>query len=288
MENEEKNIIPYDDDKIILDSYPYLSIIILSKDRNDLLTQLIMSIIEKTNYEKNKLLIYIADTGSNQKNLEELDNLVSSWQKELNVVLIKYNYYNFAKINNDVVINKIDNKTEYILFCNNDIKLINDAISHMMLLQLRAPKAGTIGCRLHYGDGSIQHLGIWIQYDKNLNKISLGHIGYHKNFSRMAIFQNEHPNGLVSFGNTGGFLLIKKDLFMKYKFNEDYQCCFEDVQLNAALLNDGYYNITSLKGVCYHYAGSTRHDAMTISDYQNMENFIINNCPNIMKQWKEM
>ena len=75
---------------------------------------------------------------------------------------------------------------------------------------------------------------------------------------------------------------------MKYKFNEDYQCCFEDVQLNAALLNDGYYNITSLKGVCYHYAGSTRHDAMTISDYQNMENFIINNCPNIMKQWKEM
>mgnify|MGYP000085323662 CR=1 FL=1 len=46
-----------------------------------------------------------------------------------NVNLIEYDYYNFAKINNDVVKHHITNEYEYLLFCNNDIKLLNNVKS---------------------------------------------------------------------------------------------------------------------------------------------------------------
>ena len=46
-----------------------------------------------------------------------------------NISLIEYDYYNFAKINNDVVKNHVTNEYEFLLFCNNDIMLLNN-INH--------------------------------------------------------------------------------------------------------------------------------------------------------------
>ena len=45
---------------------------------------------------------------------------------------MEFDYYNFAQINNEVVYEYVSNDTELVLFCNNDIELINDAISRMV------------------------------------------------------------------------------------------------------------------------------------------------------------
>ncbi len=108
--------------------------------------------------------IFIADTGSSEEE--------KNWIKENiipmgNIKLIEYDYYNFAKINNDVVKNHIGDHYEFLLFCNNDIKLLNNVIYGMMKVFKDNVKTGTVGCRLHYGNNTIQHGGIFGLLNKN-------------------------------------------------------------------------------------------------------------------------
>ena len=87
-----------------------------------------------------------------------------------------YDYYNFAKINNDVVKNHVSEDTELLLFSNNDIKVLNNAISQMVEVYLKNKKGiGTIGARLHFEDNTIQHGGIVTFLGQNNNgKYSVG------------------------------------------------------------------------------------------------------------------
>ena len=69
--------------------------------------------------------IFIADTGSTDDEKETLKSNIKDYN---NITLIEYDYYNFAKINNDVVKNHVTNDYEFLLFCNNDIKLLNNVM----------------------------------------------------------------------------------------------------------------------------------------------------------------
>ena len=84
------------------------------------------------------------DTGTNpfDKILAEIDNL-------------------WAKINNDVVFNHITKDHDAILFCNNDITIVNNStIDRMYEVYLKNKKIiGTVGCRLLYPNNTIQHDG---------------------------------------------------------------------------------------------------------------------------------
>ena len=111
---------------------------------------------------------------------------------------------------------------------------------------------GTIGIRLHYGDGSIQHNGISVVRDISEN-IHLTHVDLKKP-------ENYHIEvNYNSLGNTGAFLLINKQLFINIGcFNEDYIECFEDVELNLNCLMKEKKNITVSDAVAYHYESVSR------------------------------
>lgn len=279
----DKIIIPkHSNEKITLEIYPKIAIIILHKDKNDLIKNLLQSIYDVCTYDKNKMIIYIGDTGSNEENIKELENIIDDFVKKgLNIKLFKYKFYNFGQINNDIAFNKIDDDTNFIIFMNNDIELINDAITHVVNTYLQYPNAGTIGCRMHFKDGTIQHMGIWMEHNSTINLIKIGHIYYKENY-------NVIPNInhiITPIGNTGGFMGINKKLFTMFNgFNPYYEKCFEDVELNAALINADFINYNNLDGVCYHYEGSTRKDEILKTDYIRMEEFIILRCPNLIKK----
>ena len=223
-----------------------VAIIIPTKGKLEFLFQCIESFYEHCNP---KIFdIFIADTGSSQEEIYQIEELVQSVD---NIKLIKYNYYNFAKINNDVVKNHIGSEYEFLLFCNNDIKLLNNVVYGMLKIMKDTPKVGTVGCRLHYEDNSIQHDGVILTVSSN-NQVGVGH----KNI------QSYYPNQLgvnKVFGNTAGLMMIRKFTFEKCGyFNENYTTCFEDVELNGNCLLLGLDNYCDSDLVAFHYESQTR------------------------------
>lgn len=227
-----------------------IAIIIPTKGKVDLLKQTIDSFIEHCN--TNLFDIFIADTGSLEDEKVKIKEYIDSIKSNV-IQFIEYDYYNFGKINNDVVRNHIGDIYEYLLFCNNDIKVLNNVIYSMLKTYKLNNKTGTVGARLHYGDNTVQHDGIVGVVDKK-QKFHVTHLGLNS-------YYKYSPYNKNVLGNTGALLLIKKDLFIKCgMFNEDYISCFEDVELNLKCLMMGYQNFNDGESVAYHYESQTRND----------------------------
>ena len=228
-----------------------VAVIIPTKGKIELLKQTIDSLIEHCNVSSFE--IFIADTGSTDEEKNEILLFKKLYDSIGLIHLIEYDYYNFAKINNDVVRNHIDDSFEFLLFCNNDVKILNNVIYNMVKTHKLNPKTGTVGARLHFEDNTIQHDGIIGIIDKE-KKFHISHIG-------LKSYYNYTPYIKNVLGNTGALLMIKKELFIKCgMFNESYSCCFEDVELNMKCLTMGYQNLNDGESVAYHYESQTRND----------------------------
>lgn len=248
-----------------LKSTPKITIIIPTKGNVNLLLNCVSSIYDNGGYPGEFIEVVIADTGSTPEEKEQIKSFINSVKLVFkdNIKLVEYDFYNFAVINNDVVERYIDRDSELLLFCNNDIKVVNNVINLMMDTYLKNKKTvGTIGCRLHYGDNTIQHSGMVMfispnsrtNGQNNLFNVHLSHHGLRSYYN----YHNYTKKGVL--GNTAAFMMINKDLFKSIGgFNTDYRECFEDVELNMECINRGKENIFVGEGVCYHYESQTRN-----------------------------
>ena len=153
----------------------------------------------------------------------------------------------------------------------------------MLMVFKDNPLAGTVGSRLYYGDNTIQHSGMVILKNQKTNKIDITHLelnSYHPSFT----------NDYDVLGNTGGFMMIRKNVFIKCgMFNEKYVTCFEDVELNIKCIINGLKNILSGKASAYDYESQTRtksNDTLknTTNDYNStLLPFIKDNINKIKK-----
>ena len=254
VENHSKNL-PYSlkppilvkDKKIKLKKTPTVGVVIPTKGNVSLLKECVNSLITVDDYPN--LKIYIGDTGSSLEELEEIKNYIKD---KPTLKLIEYNYYNFASINNDIVSNHVEDDVELLLFCNNDIKLLNNAITQMVEVFNTNKQSGTVGIRLHFEDNKIQHSGVIAFVDKDYN-IRISHHG-------IGTYFNYHQGRKEVFGNTAAFMMIKKTLFKQIGgFKETYNECFEDVELNIECLNKRLKNYLVGSAVAYHYESQTRN-----------------------------
>jgi GT2 family glycosyltransferase len=236
----------YKEFNIKLKETPKVSVIIPTKNNFNLIKNNVNSWNDCVNYYNYEILI--ADTGSSPNVINRYSEILSD-----KVKLIQYDWYNFGKINNDMVRNHVSEDTELILFCNDDVKLLNDVLSRCVeIYNANKENVGTIGIRLHFADASVQHCGIAIVRDTTDN-IHLTHTDLRKT--------NNYFTGINynSLGNTGAFLLINKQVFIDIGyFNESYIECFEDVELNLNCLIKGKKNITVCDAVAYHYESMSR------------------------------
>jgi GT2 family glycosyltransferase len=237
------------------------AIIIPTKSKLDLLFDCINSFIEHCN--TNIFEIFIADTGSSDSEKDEIKNFIFNNESKVKINLIEYDYYNFAKINNDVVTNHISENFEFLLFCNNDIKVLNNVIYEMLSVFKENVNVGTVGARLHFGNNTVQHDGVCILSNNN-NQVNVSHLDF-------GSYYRYNTNRSQVFGNTGALLMIRKNIFLKVgKFNENYIGCLEDVELNIMCLKHGLKNIFSGKAVAYHYESQTRNeDPETKNKFRN-------------------
>ncbi len=262
------------DTNIKFKNEPKLAIIIPTKNNVDeLLIPCLKSIIENTSYQN--YTIYIADTGSSNEELEKTKLFINNNYNVDKIKVIEYDHYHFASINNDVVKYKIDTDTELVLFCNNDIEMVNDAISLMVKAYQDNKNVGTVGCRLHYDDGSIQHLGITLRLnDKKQVIITHSFLNWDFDNTKGRLKTNVMP----TYGNTAAFLLMNRNLFEEIGgFNEAYNVCFEDVELNLECVLRDKINYTLTNAVCYHLESQTRGRSVDNVDAQRIVNFIDEN-----------
>jgi GT2 family glycosyltransferase len=258
----------------IFQNFGKVAVIIPTKGNVKILKECITSFFEHCNI--NVFDIFIADTGSSEDEKNELKDFIGNFE---NINFIEFDYYNFAKINNEVVKKHINNDYEFLLFCNNDIKLINDVITGFLDTFQKNKKTGTVGARLHYGDNTIQHNGVFMAFINQ--KLEVGHLSL-KNY------YNFFTGNVVVFGNTGGLLMIRKKLFEKVGFfNENYISCFEDVELNIETNFLGFENIQNGDCVAYHYESLSRN--LDPDNLKKLNHDYINSLiPAVNKRWEKI
>jgi GT2 family glycosyltransferase len=238
--------------EVKLKETPKVSVIIPTKGSVNLLKDCVNSLYEKDSYRNMEVII--ADTGSEPNEIEEMNEFVLGLQWDsCDVRIVSYDYYNFAKINNDVVRNHVSEDTELLLFCNNDIKLINNAITQMVNVYLKNKKSvGTIGARLYFGDDTIQHSGVTMFLNQQKN-IMVTHHGFKS-------YYNYHNTTKEVLGNTAALMMTPKWLFDKIGgYNPFYQECFEDVEYNIECLQRNRKNYFVGEAVAYHLESQTRN-----------------------------
>lgn len=230
----------------ILD-HPKISIIIPTKDKYELISQCLKSIVQKTTYPNYEIIII--DTGSTDPKVWQLYQQLSKnikvykWKKE----------FNFSEVCNFGVTKATGS---YFLFLNNDTEIISKNWIEGMLSLAQQKHIGAVSCKLLYPDNKIQHLGGLLGITGDPDEIGIaGHAyrgtsnGFH-HFDRLAIKN-------YSFV-TGACLLVSKQKFNQVKgFGPQFKIAFNDIDFCLKLYKQGYYNIVNPHISLYHKESAT-------------------------------
>ena len=253
-----------------IDCLPFVHIIILTKNNTNLLFKCLESINKKTTYPF--YAVWIADTGSDipckklvQEKVCELNNktlrenvMPRSGFSRFN--LLEFDYYHFSKVNNEVVrmleTAGFIQADDFLLFCNNDVELLNDGVSGCVdtyyKYEREGKKVGTIGIRMHFKDNSLQHSGLMFSNQKNY--VHITHKYYHSSY----YYAQDTEECL---GNTGAFMFTPYRIFSDLgMFNEKYMEIYQDAEYNLSCIVNGYTNLIAGKLVAYHYESQTRNE----------------------------
>lgn len=264
-----------------------IAIVIPTKNNTTELFKCIESIHKFTHVDYQ---LFVADTGSESSIIHDTCKYLESFNGK-HYRFIEYDYYNFAKINNDVVRNHVSAKFDTVLFCNNDIEIANDGLIDRMyqVYQKNTKVIGTIGCRLLYPNGKIQHdgqrfilpakLGDSHPSSDRRNIIAFDH---HRQFKKHET--HPRPDAPVVAGNTFALALTPRNVFDKIGgLSEEYVSCFEDVQYNMECNLLGLANVIIESPYwAYHHESLTRGkgtecvDKLKI-DYLKIRDFTLRN-----------
>lgn len=243
-----------------------VSVICLTRNINTLLKTCIQSLIDHN--DKSNYHFHIADTGSSPEDIQKFHDHFSG---KIDYTLHDNVKYNFAKNCNWLV----QNSSEPILyFLNDDIEFRNNLPDNMLKWVQSSDKFGAVGCVMRYPNGTIQHAGqvIFKSYRNPLGwEVShafLKHDDISVAFSKQI--------AVKAFGITGGNLMITRQTFNEAgTFNEGYEYCFEDVELNVKLLANGKINVCVINDEnmkrldCIHHESLTRREQGQQNPHRN-------------------
>lgn len=222
-----------------------VAIVILTKDHPDLLERCLLSIQKYT--MKTSYKIYIGDTGSDVVNMGIMINMLKRYFNSHNLKLLQLNDYCFSQNNNDIVGQHVEEPI--IVFCNDDIELKSNCIDKMYEKLHDMEHPGSIGCKLVFPNGLIQHAG-QIAYTDQTDTLVCTHRGYKT--------LEEFPCGKV-IGNTAALMMIKKQVFLENSgFDPTFTECWEDIHLNMRLVLEGLDNWYISNIVAIHHESVSR------------------------------
>ncbi|MDS4030832.1 MAG: tetratricopeptide repeat protein [Candidatus Contendobacter sp.] len=243
-----------------------ISIIIPAKDRAELVIDCIQSIIDRTRIARYEIIV--AESEFTEENKRTLSGWTSGLGRKANfsrIDILEYDHCNLARTINDIVKNHLSRESNYILFYDSKIKLINDAIDRCLLLFREKKSVGTVGIRLHYDDNSIRHDGVKPLFGCN-NIFDI----HYQNLGSCYMY---NPDTVEIFGNTMDFLMVDRLIFEKVYLNENYNE-LPDIELNLQMIRLDRKNYHIGHAVAYYYGSQTREEnpdntKKTMDDYHN-------------------
>ena len=141
---------------------------------------------------------------------------------------------------------------DVLVFLNDDTKVESANWLDRLIMYATRPNIGAVGARLLYGDGTIQHAGIWARG---------GHPAH-----RYAGFVADHPGYMDALSVpqnclavTGACLAVEADKFVEVGgFSPEFPSSYNDVDLCLKLDDVGYRTVVDPTVVLSHYEASTR------------------------------
>ncbi len=229
--------------KYVIDGKPLVSIIIPTKDNYKYIKTCLESIIEDTTYPYFEIVV--VDTGSTDDQVLALYKAMAKGVESFKVVNYKKKF-NFSDACNQ---GAKAASGEYLLFMNNDTKVITHDWIQSLLEHAQRPEVGMVGPKLLFEDDTIQHAGIVLSerdiafhpfYGENQQTDIFTYI-YTANIRDVsAVTAACSMVGRAKFEEVGGF-----DTKLRVTYN--------DVDLNLKLREAGYNNIYTPYAELYHY-----------------------------------
>lgn len=226
---------------------PLVSIIVPTRDRVELLSACIDSVLEKTSYHPFEIIV--VDNGSVEP--EALSYLAQISEHPVVRVLRHDEPYNFSAINNRAA---REAKGTFLCLLNNDTEVVEpDWLSELMRYAIR-PEVGAVGAKLLYDDGSIQHAGVVVGLGG-----AAGHAHRFASANGPGYFRQPHVAQFVS-AVTAACLVVEQKKFdaVGGLDEQDLAIAFNDVDLCLKLQEIGLKNIYVPHAVLLHHESKSR------------------------------
>lgn len=225
---------------------PLVTIIIPTRNRLDLLSRCVESIMKKTTYTRYEILV--VDNRSDDPATVRYLLQLSRTQKAR---VLRYDApFNYSSINNFGV--KMA-KGEILCFLNNDTEVITPDWLEELVSHAVRREVGAVGAMLYYPDNTIQHAGV-----------ILGLFGVAGHAYRYA------PRGWPGYMGrawltqslsavTGACMVMRRDVFEEVGgFDERLAVAFNDVDLCLRIREKGYRIVWTPFAELYHHEGVSR------------------------------
>lgn len=233
--------------KYTVKDHPLVSILIPNYNHKDLLKGCIESLMNVNTYSNMEIVI-VENNSTEQEIFDYYKELEETYS---NVKVIYYEGdFNYSKINNYGV---RYTHGEYILFLNNDTKVIEPDSIEDMLGVCQREDVGAVGAKLLYEDDTVQHCGVVVGYH-----------GY-----ATAAFSLIDRNDFGYMGRprvswdvsavTAACLMTKREIFDEVGgFDEDFKVACNDVDLCLKIRSLNKWIVEDVFSVWYHYESKSR------------------------------
>ncbi len=227
--------------------HPMVSILIPTRDELQTLKTCLSSIWEQTEYDNYEILV----AENNSANPEtfafyrEIDG-----KHHVRVLYWKNKEFNFSAVNNFAAKQA---KGEYLLFLNNDTKVLTKGWMKELLGTCQREEIGMVGAKLYFPDNTVQSAGTIIGLgglaDHAFVNMPRRQSGY---MHRASIQQNLS-------GVTAACAMAKRRVFEEVGgFEEQLAVAFNDVDLGLKIVTAGYLIAYDPYVELYHYESKSR------------------------------
>ncbi|HKV41879.1 MAG TPA: glycosyltransferase family 2 protein [Blastocatellia bacterium] len=233
---------------------PMVTIVILTRDRADLLEACVDSIEALTDYPCYEIII--VDNGS------VAQETLAFLEQTRHRVIRDAGLFNYSRLNN---LAAKSSRGEYLLLLNNDTEVISPDWLTAMVEQAQRSDVGAVGAKLIYPDYRIQHAGV---------VLGMPRLAFHaRRFGNPDDLAYSHPANAIRncAAVTGACLMIRRELYESMGgLNEDLRVAFNDVDLCLRLRENGYLVVFTPFALLYHHESASRSPGWDDSEVSYM------------------
>lgn len=238
---------------------PLISIIILSRNNFEAYHRCVASILEKSSYSNFEIL-----TMDNGSSLEQ-KQLYEEYCKQ-----VKVHYY-YGQYEADFC--KICNKGadlasgELLLFLSDETEVVSPVWLERMAGHAMLSHTGAVGAKLLYPQSSIiRHIGFI-----NMAGVPVYSFAGHDDTNIYYFCRNKIEYNYSAV--TAACLMVERKKFYEVGgFDETFAVAYNDVKFCLDLIERGYYNVSRMDAILYHYESSKKNNSgLNMAETEQME-----------------